>query len=160
MPEATSVGTDWRLLGPAYVKFLITNDRASQRLLESHPFDLSASVGRLAYTVAEEVFFPKVFGVEIDSSYRAVEYLRRTDPAFGAAWVRRRRYRRQGLGLTARPVHRSRQVAGDVARMLCASWAHKHNPHHPTIQVCDIVPVMLEDLQAGLCHSSEHHTDP
>ncbi|MFF1693096.1 hypothetical protein ACFVXC_05640 [Streptomyces sp. NPDC058257] len=160
MPEAASVGTDWRLLGCAYVRFFITNDKVNQRLLESHPFDLSASVGRLAFTVIEEVLFPEVFGVETNSSYREVDSLRRRDAEFGAAWLRRVRYRRQGLGLTLRPIRRSRHVAADIARMLCASWAHQHSPHHPTVKVCDIVPVMLDDLRSGLCCSSEYPTDP
>lgn len=160
MPEATSVGTDWRLLGCAYVQFFITNDKTNQQLLESHPFDLSASIGRLAFTVTEEVFFPKVFGVETHCSYRVVDNLRRRDPDFGAAWVRRVRYRRQGLGLTVRPVRRSRHVAAEIARMLCASWTHQHNASEPSVLVCDIVPAMLEDLRSALCHSSEHPTDP
>jgi hypothetical protein len=160
MPEAVSVGTDWRLLGCAYVQFFVTKDRTNQRLLESHPFDLSASVGRLAYAISEEVFFPKVFGVETDSSYRAVESLRHHDPAFGAAWLRRARYRRQGLGLTLAPKRRSRHVAADIARMLCASWAHAHDPQQHAFQVCDIVPVMLDEIRSGLRHSSEYPTDP
>lgn len=160
MPEALSVGTDWRLLGCAYVKFCVTRDEQNQRLLERHPFDLSASVGRLAFTVTEEVFFPRVFGVEIHCSYRVVENFRRRDPDFGAAWVRRCYYRRQGLGLTLRPIHRSRQVAGDIARMLCSSWAHDHRHDDPSVLVCDIVPAMLSDLCASLCHSSEPPTDP
>ncbi|MEW1922228.1 hypothetical protein [Streptomyces sp. NPDC088360] len=160
MPEATSVGTDWRLLGCAYVQFFVTCDKPNQRLLERHPFDLSTSMGRLAFTVTEEVYFPSVFGVGIDSSYRAVDSLRRLDPNFGAAWVHRARYRRQGLGLTVRHISRSRQVAADIARMLCSSWAHVHDDHRGSARVCDIVPVMLCDLRSALCHSSEESTDP
>lgn len=158
--EAMSVGSDWRLLGCAYVQFFVTRDRESQRLLEKHPFDLSASIGRLAFTVTEEVYFPSVFGVGVHSSYRAVDSLRRCNADFGAAWVHRVRYRRQGLGLTVRPVSRSRQVAGDIARMLCSSWAHQHRHDEGSVLVCDIVPAMLSDLRAALCHSSEYPTDP
>ncbi|MFJ3270970.1 hypothetical protein [Streptomyces sp. NPDC086776] len=160
MPEAMSVGTDWRLLGCAYVKFFVTRDQENQLLLERHPLDLSVSIGRLALTVAEEVYFPGVFGVETFCSYRFVDHLRRRDPEFGAAWVRRCRYRRQGLGLALRPVSRSRQVASDIARMLCASWAHQHCPENASVRVCDIVPAMVADLCTALCHSSEHPADP
>ena len=160
MPEATSVGTDWRLLGCDYVRAFITNDKANQHLMEAHPIELSVSIGRLAFTVTEQVFFPMVFGVETHCSYRAVEYLRRRDPEFAAAWVRRIRYRRQGLGLTMRPISRSRHVSADIARMLCRSWAHQHDTGEPSVLVCDIVPAMLEDLCSGLCHPSEHPTDP
>lgn len=158
MPEALSNGTDWRLLSCAYVKFLITRDIANQRLLECQPFDLSVSVGRLAFATTEEVFFPSVFGVDTGCSYRAVENLRRHDPDFGAAWFRRGCYRRQGKGLTLRPVQRSRRVAADVARMLCASWSHQHRSDTASVMVCDIVPAMLSDLCTQLCHSGEPPT--
>ncbi|MFJ4739106.1 hypothetical protein [Streptomyces sp. NPDC088775] len=162
MPEALSVGTDWRLLGCAYVKFLATRDELNQLLLERNPFDLSVSMGRLAFAVTEEVFFPRVFGVDTCCSYRAVDTLRRHDPAFGAAWVQRSRYRRQGLGLglTLRPVRRSRHVAADVARMLCFSWAHEHRPDGPSALACDIIPTMLTDLCTMLRHLGGHPTDP
>ncbi|MET9360415.1 hypothetical protein ABZX93_05850 [Streptomyces sp. NPDC006632] len=160
MPEALSVGTDWRLLGCAYVKFFVTRDHHNQRLLERHPFDLSTSIGRLAFTVTDEVLFPGVFGVETYCSYRVVDSLRRRDPDFGAAWLRRCRYRRQGLGLTVRPIHQSRQVAADIARMLCSSWAHQHCAEDSSVRVCNIVPTMLSDLCTSLCHSGEHPTDP
>lgn len=160
MPEALSVGTDWRLLGCAYVKFVVTRDQENQHLLERHPFDLSVSVGRLALIVSEEVYFPGAFGVETFCSYRFVDHLRRRDPEFGAAWVRRCRYRRQGLGLALRPISRSRHVARNIARMLCASWPHQHCPENTSALVCDIVPAMLSDLCTALCHSSESPTDP
>lgn len=160
MMEAVSVGSDWRLLSCAYVKFLVTRDHQNRRLLERHPMDLSVSVGRLAFTVIDEVYFPYAFGVETDSSYRAVDSLRRTNPEFGAAWVRRHRYRRQGLGLTLRHIQRSRHVGADIARMLCASSAHLHRADNPSVLGCDLVPVMLFDLSTRLCRSGEHPTDP
>ncbi|MEV6309954.1 hypothetical protein AB0M10_15315 [Streptomyces sp. NPDC051840] len=158
--HAFSTGTDWRLLGCAYVKFLITRDVASQRLLETQSFDLSVSVGRLAYVTAEEVYFPAVFGVDTMRPYREVDRLRRRDSAFGAAWARRTRYRRQGMGLALRPVHRSRAAATDVARMLCASWAHQHRTPGQSGLVCDIAPAMLSDLCTRLCQMGEPPTVP
>lgn len=161
MSDAKSaVGTDWRLLGCSYVQVFVTHDDSSRRLLERRPLDLSLAIGRLAFIVAEEIYFPSVFGVETHTSYRAVESLRRHDPDFGAAWVRRACYRHQGLGLTLRPISRSRRVAGDIARMLCSSWAHQHDPARSSVRVCDIVPAMLLDLHAMLCHSSDAPTDP
>ncbi|MFD9815163.1 hypothetical protein [Streptomyces sp. NPDC059080] len=157
-PEAPS-GTDWRLLGCAYTKFLITRDQENQHLLERHPFDLSVSIGRLAFVVAEEIYFPRTFGVETHCSYRVVDDLRRSDPDFGVAWLQRVRYRRQGLGLTLHPIRRSRHVAADIARMLCSSWAHQHQAGESLVMVCDIVPAMLSDLCTMLCHSSEYPTD-
>lgn len=160
IPEALSVGTDWRLLGCAYVKFFVTRDYQNQRLLERPRIDLSVSIGRLAVAVAEEIYFPRVFGVEPHCSYRAVDRLRQRDSGFDAAWNLRRRYRRQSLGLTLCSVSRSRQVAADIATMLCNSWAHLHCPDDTSVLVCDIVPTMLSDLCTRLCRSSEHPTDP
>lgn len=159
-PEALSVGTDWRLLGCAYVRFFVTRDYQNQLLLERPRIDLSVSVGRLAVAVAEEVYFPRVFGVEPNCSYRAVDRLRLRDSEFDAAWGLRRRYRRLSLGLTLCPVTRSRQVAADIATMLCSSWAHLHSPTDSSVLVCDIVPTMLLDLCTRLCRSSEYPTDP
>ncbi|MFF8283311.1 hypothetical protein ACF06W_11380 [Streptomyces albus] len=158
--EMMSVGTDWRLLGCAYVDFFVQQEKESLRLLEEHPLDLSISLGRLAYVVTDQVLFPCVYGVPTDTSYQVVDALRRADPEFGAAWVRRSRYRRQGMGITMRPVRRSRRCATDIARMLCRSWAHEHDTPKGKILVCDIVPAMLHDLRLKLCHLSEDPADP
>ncbi|WNI17656.1 hypothetical protein [Actinacidiphila sp. ITFR-21] len=160
MTEALSVGTDWRLLGCAYVKFFVARDHRNQRLLERHPHDLSASMGRFAFAVTEEVFFPAVFGVEPLCSYQVVDDLRRRNPDFGAAWFRRCRYRRQAQGVAMCPVLRSRHVAMEVSRMLLTSWAYTNHPVDGPVRLRDIVTPMLSDLCAKLCHSSEHPTDP